>query len=151
MSSATAGTGDTMGGQLTSPTAPRTALILPARPDSVAIARNAIAELGTDLELSERKLADLRTIVSEACMNAAIHAYDRPGGDFEVIAEGQDDGGLAVNVRDRGDGIKPRPAIGAATARLGLLLIATLAQSTEIRSRPGGGTDLRIFLAPEAG
>ena len=136
-----------MGGQPTA-SVPRAALTLPARPDSVAIARNAVSELGADLELSERKLADLRTVVSEACMNAAVHAYDRPGGDFELLAEAAA-GGLAVSVRDRGTGIKPRPAFGAARARLGLLLIATLAESTEIRSRPGGGTDVRVFLSTQ--
>lgn len=126
----------------------RTELTLPARPESVAIARRAVAELGRKSAFDERRVGDLRTVVSEACMNAVVHAYDRPGGEFEISAESCE-GGISVTVCDRGSGIKPRPAIGspAPSARLGLLLIAALSQSVEISSRPGGGTRMRMNVS----
>lgn len=121
----------------------RTELTLPARPESVSIARRAVSELGHELQLSDRRVGDLRTVVSEACMNAAVHAYDAPGGEFELRAE-PDGGAVAITVSDRGGGIRPRPALGSPSARLGLLLIAALSDSVEISSRHGGGTQLSI-------
>ncbi len=120
-----------------------TELTLPARPESVVIARRAVSELGRELAFSERRADDLRTVVSEACMNAAVHAYDAPGGEFEVRAA-PDGGGIGITVSDRGTGIRPRPALGSPSARLGLLLIAALSDSVEISSRRGGGTQLSI-------
>jgi serine/threonine-protein kinase RsbW len=147
-----------MGGHVKPQAVPATAaLTLPAKPESVALARRAIAELGERLDFSERKLADIRTVVSEACMNAAVHAYqgggerggEQGGAEQFVVSAHALAGGLAVNVCDRGTGIRPHPAIGASSARLGLLLIAALSESVEIRSRPGGGTDLRIWLSAD--
>lgn len=126
-------------------------MTLPARAESVGIARRRVAELGREMNLGERRLGDLRTVVSEACMNAAIHAYERPDadageGDFSVSADVRPDA-VTVTVADRGTGICPRPAFGSSRARLGLLLIAALASRFEIRSRPGGGTSVRIEMA----
>jgi serine/threonine-protein kinase RsbW len=118
-------------------------LSLPARPESVAAARHAVADLGARLGYSQLRLHDLRTVVSEACMNAAVHAYEEPGGEFEVWAAPRVDG-MRIDVSDRGTGIRPRPAFDSPSARLGVLLIAALASSVEISSRSGGGTNLRI-------
>jgi hypothetical protein len=55
-------------------------------------------------------------------------------------------------VRDRGEGLRPRPASDRPSERLGLVMIASLATSTRLRRLPGGGTELRadIFPAPSA-
>ena len=118
-------------------------LSLPARPESVAEARHAVAHLGEQLGYSETRLHDLRTVVSEACMNAAVHAYQDPGGRFDLWAV-PNGLGMRITVSDQGSGIKPRPSFDSPTARLGVLLIAALASSVEISSRSGGGTNLRI-------
>ncbi len=124
-------------------------LSLPARAESVATARRAVAGLGRRLGLTERRIDDLRTVVSEACMNAALHAYEDPNGRFEVSAAPQDEA-LCITVSDRGRGIRPRTASEKSGARLGLLLIAALSESVEIARRRGGGTRLRIRFAPSA-
>jgi serine/threonine-protein kinase RsbW len=58
-------------------------LQLPAEPDSIARARDAVADRGGELGLDPGAIDDLRTVVSEACTNAVLHAYpdeavDRP-------------------------------------------------------------------------
>ena len=127
----------------------KTQLTLPARPESVALARAAVSELGRELAFSDRRVGDLRVVVTEACMNAAVHAYDGPGGEFHVEAESSGDG-IDVTVSDNGGGIKPHPAIGSPSpsARLGLLLMAALSESVEISSPPSGGTRIRVTMAP---
>jgi len=125
-------------------------MTLPARPESVGIARRRVAELGEELHLNTRRIDDLRTVVSEACMNAAIHAYPTGPGEeepeFELSAQVHKDR-ISVTVEDDGTGIRPRPAFQSRSARLGLLLMAALASRLEIRSRSGGGTSLRIEMS----
>jgi serine/threonine-protein kinase RsbW len=111
-------------------------------------ARHAVTRLGEELGFGQRRLDDLRTVVSEACMNAAVHAYDGTEGTYEVDAVASDDG-VVVTVSDRGGGIRPRPAFDSPSARLGLLLIAALASRLEITQRQGGGMQIRIELASE--
>jgi anti-sigma regulatory factor (Ser/Thr protein kinase) len=119
----------------------------PARPEQVSMARHAMAEFGRQAGLDQAAVGDLETIVTEACMNAAAHAYEDEGdGRIEVAAD-VDPGEVSIVVRDRGAGIHPRPAGLGASRRLGLVLIAALASSVEIRSHRGEGTELRATLA----
>src|SRR5205085_11426702 len=54
---------------------------LPAKPDNVAVLRQALTGLGDAYELDPDFLSDIRTAVTEACNNVVIHAYsgDSPG------------------------------------------------------------------------
>jgi anti-sigma regulatory factor (Ser/Thr protein kinase) len=119
----------------------------PAEPEQVSIVRHAMAQFGREAGLPKTTIADLETIVTEACMNAAAHAYKEEGdGRIEVAADVESDE-ISIVVRDSGGGIHPRPAGLDASRRLGLVLIAALASSVEIRSRRGEGTELRATLA----
>ncbi len=120
-------------------------LRLPARAENVALARHAIAGLAEALGMDEPALSDLRTVVSEACTNVVLHAYGDGVGPMEVTAEA-DDESLLVVVRDFGAGIKPRPAIGGPSLRLGMPLIAALSASFEIRGARGEGTEVRMRM-----
>jgi len=121
-------------------------LRLPARPESVAHARRRVRELANGLGLSESRADDLRTVVSEACMNAAVHAYDGDSpGEFEVSAR-PIDGEIEVTVSDRGSGIRPQAAGRPSAGSLGILVMARLAESLEIRTGPEGGTIVRLRL-----
>jgi anti-sigma regulatory factor (Ser/Thr protein kinase) len=82
-------------------------------------------------------------------MNAAVHAYDGPGGEFEFSARSTD-GEIAIVVSDYGTGIRPRPSFNSPTARLGLLVMAALAQRLVIQSRANGGTTIRAEVAKRA-
>jgi serine/threonine-protein kinase RsbW len=119
---------------------------LPARAENVAVVRHALAGLAERLGMDEASLADLKTVVTEACMNVVVHAY--PGGEpgpLEVEAE-SDVEGLTVMVRDHGGGIRPRPDVERPSLRIGLTLIAALSSSFEIRGGADKGTEIRMHL-----
>jgi serine/threonine-protein kinase RsbW len=118
-------------------------LDLPAKPESLRVARQAVAALGARLGLPEARIDDLRTLVTEACANAVTHAYDGGEGSIRlrVIPRGDE---LTIVVADDGVGIKPRPASEKSSGRLGLLLMAALSSKVEIAQRPGGGTRVKV-------
>jgi hypothetical protein len=96
--------------------------------------------------MDEPGIADLKTVVTEACMNVVVHAYpgDRPG-PLEVDATPDGDG-LTVAVRDHGMGIRPRTDGSRPSLRLGLTLIAALSSSFEINGGSDRGTEIRMHL-----
>ncbi|HET7120808.1 MAG TPA: ATP-binding protein [Solirubrobacterales bacterium] len=119
---------------------------LPARAENVAVVRHALAGLAERLGMDEASLADLKTVVTEACMNVVVHAYagSEPG-PLEVEAE-SDSGGLTVVIRDHGSGIRPRPDVERPSLRIGLTLIAALSSSFEIRGGADKGTEIRMHV-----
>ena len=66
-------------------------LVLPARAEDVAVVRHALAGLAEALDMDPAQLADLKTVVTEACMNAVVHAYEDEPGPMEVDAYREDD------------------------------------------------------------
>jgi anti-sigma regulatory factor (Ser/Thr protein kinase) len=115
-------------------------LRLPARPENVAVVRQALTGLGDAYDLDPELLGDIKTAVTEACNNVVLHAY--PEGDGMVEIEADSDGEHTdVVVRDFGAGIQPRSFTEERTLGLGLPLIATLSSRFEIR---GGGPDFGI-------
>src|ERR1700754_1495831 len=81
---------------------------LPANAENVAVVRHALAGLAESIGMDEPGIADLKTVVTEACMNVVVHAYpDGQPGPLEIEAVAEDEG-LTVAVRDHGMGIRPR-------------------------------------------
>jgi serine/threonine-protein kinase RsbW len=115
-------------------------LQVPARPENVAIARQALAGLCEALDTDPKVLADVKLAVTEACTNAVVHAYVNGAFDDEAVFEVEaqpHESELLVVVRDFGRGMAPRaesPGLG-----LGLPLIAALTRTVQIR----GGVDHR--------
>jgi serine/threonine-protein kinase RsbW len=122
-------------------------LALPSKAENVAVVRHALAGVAEALDMDGSAIADLKTIVTEACMNVVVHAYEDGEGKMEVSAtpDGED---LLVVVRDYGQGIRPRPVVDGPSLRLGLPLIAALSSSFEISGAPGQGTEIRIRMGP---
>lgn len=115
-------------------------LRLPARPENVAVVRQALTGLGDAYDLDPELLGDIKTAVTEACNNVVLHAY--PDGEGIVEIEADSDGEHTdVIVRDFGAGIQPRSFSEERTLGLGLPLIATLSSRFEIR---GGDPALGI-------
>jgi serine/threonine-protein kinase RsbW len=119
---------------------------LPARAENVAVVRHALAGLADQIGMDEPGIADLKTVVTEACMNVVVHAYpaEEPGL-LEVEAIPELDG-LTVLVRDYGMGIRPRPDVDRPSLRIGLTLIAALSSSFEIKGGVDRGTEIRMHL-----
>jgi len=120
---------------------------LPARADNVAVVRHSLAGLAEQIGMDEAGIADLKTVVTEACMNVVVHAYpeDEPG---PLLVEAEPElGGLTVTVRDYGRGIQPRPGAERSSLRIGLTLIAALSSSFEIKGGVDRGTEIRMHLS----
>jgi serine/threonine-protein kinase RsbW len=114
------------------------------------VVRQAVAGLGEALGLPGSRIADLKTVVSEACNNVVLHAYDGQPGPLRVTASpGQDQ--LEVRVADEGHGFRPRPGEADPSLGLGLPLIAALSDSFEISGGAGQGsrTTIRFSYTPQ--
>ena len=118
---------------------------LPAKGENVAVVRHAVGGLAETLGMDPIAVADLKTVVSEACNNVAVHAYGDEGGTMEVQVT-PDDEGLTVAVRDYGTGIRPRPDLEESRLRIGLSLIAALATEFSISGGSGRGTEVVIRM-----
>jgi serine/threonine-protein kinase RsbW len=119
-------------------------MTMPARPEGVAVVRQALAGMADALDFDAAVVADMKMAVSEACTNVVVHAYDDSVGLLEVNIRAEEDG-LTIVVRDHGSGIQPRPTRRDVPALgLGLPLIAALSDSFELRGSVGDGTEVRM-------
>jgi serine/threonine-protein kinase RsbW len=124
---------------------------LPARAENVVVVRHALAGLADRIGMDEAGIADLKTVVTEACMNVVVHAYpDEAPGPLEIEAVPELEG-LTVAVRDFGRGIRPRPEAERPSLRIGLTLIAALSRSFEITGGVDRGTEIRMHLPLRSG
>jgi serine/threonine-protein kinase RsbW len=114
-------------------------LVVPARAENVAVIRHAVAGLAEAMGMEPAQVADLKTVVTEACMNTVVHAYEDDPGPLEVDTQREGDA-VVVVVRDQGSGIRPRADIAGDSLRMGLPLIAALSTSFEISGGLGQGT-----------
>ena len=149
MSEAQAPAGDRRAEEVT---VPDVEMLLPARPETVSIARQAVCGVGDALLLEEGRLADVALAVTEACTNVVMHAYPDGGGDYELRVWIQHHRVL-IAVRDHGEGVTPR--MPGAKAGLGLGLPLMLAVCDEVTFARGvdGSTEVRLAfrLDDEAG
>src|SRR5215216_410666 len=128
-------------------TEPEFRMALPSRAENVAIVRQALAGAIEVLGLSESRLLDINTAVSEACNNVVVHAYEGEEGPLEVNLCVQDSD-LEVIVRDHGVGIRPRaPEPGLEVQGLGLSLIQTLSDRVEFMGGISQGTEVRMAFS----
>lgn len=119
---------------------------LPARPESVARAREVVVASAERLGMDPANLGDLRTVVSEAVTNAILYAYDEgEDGEVEVAVITVDDV-LCLTVRDFGTGIFPRPERDVPSLHMGLPIIGALSKSFQLSTERGEGTELRVCM-----
>ena len=126
-------------------------LSLPGSAENVLVVRQALTGVAASLALDPIETNDLNTAVTEACNNVVMHAYGGEEGPLEVEVSALP-GALAVVVRDRGGGIRPRePEPDDAHAGMGIPVIQALARRAELIERAGGGTEVRMELdTPDA-
>jgi anti-sigma regulatory factor (Ser/Thr protein kinase) len=113
----------------------------PARAESVPKARAAVAGFALAAGACRERQDAVTLAISEAVSNAVRHAYDQPGGSFQVTASFMP-GELWLMVADDGAGIRPGRTPGG--LGVGLAVIAQLADDFEIIKRSSGGTELRM-------
>jgi anti-sigma regulatory factor (Ser/Thr protein kinase) len=129
----------------------RAALRVKALAENVAVVREAVRREAEAMAMGPREVDDLRTVVSEACNNVVLHAYPAEAEERPLEVEMRRDGdSLEVVVRDRGEGIRPRSDTTPESLKLGLSLIGSLANSFELRSDRGHGTELAFRLPLDA-
>jgi serine/threonine-protein kinase RsbW len=130
---------------------PRLSLVLPAVPAGVPRARDAVTDLCDRLGLEQDLADDIRLAVTEACTNCVLHSPTQGASHptFVLDAHVERDE-LVVIVRDFGGGLLGAPA-GHGGLGLGMQLIEQLSESSQVSSRPGGGTRvaMRFGVPPE--
>ena len=129
--------------------APDVRLVLPGRPEHVAVVRQALSAVARTVGIDDRLLADVKIAVSEACNNVVLHAYGGAEGPLEVYVcpDGTE---LSVVVRDMGGGIQPRAPQGdEALQGVGLSLIQALTESAVVQGRAQEGTEVRMTFRSE--
>jgi serine/threonine-protein kinase RsbW len=126
-------------------TAPDVRMTMPARPEGVAVVRQALAGMADALDFDATVLADMKMAVSEACTNVVVHAYDDTDGVLEVDMLA-DENSLTIRVRDYGSGLQPhaQPSRDVPALGLGLPLIAALSDAFELHGSSGRGTEVRM-------
>lgn len=123
---------------------------LPAKAENVAVIRHALAGLAEQIGMDEAGVADLKTVVTEACMNVVVHAYPDGSGPLSVEAD-PDSEGLTVTVSDRGAGINPQANSERNSLKLGLSLIAALSSSFSISGGLDRGTEVMMRVPISGG
>jgi stage II sporulation protein AB (anti-sigma F factor) len=120
-------------------------MALAARPENIAVVRQAIGGMAVELGADADLVDDIKTAVSEAVTNVVVHAYPDDGeGPVEVYADARGQR-LEIVVRDQGIGMQPRPLSPTEPSlRVGLALIGALASGVEIRGEHDEGTEVRI-------
>ena len=123
-------------------------LVLPAEPESIALARQMVRAIVDVLGWDEESRTDISIAVTEACTNSVLHAYPDTEGDYEVHAWAEPER-LVVAVRDRGRGITPAVTSPAAGLGLGLPLILAIGDEVSF-THDGGVTEVRMTFSPDS-
>jgi len=134
--------------------AARIRLGLSSRAENVMVVRQALSGFADATGLAEGNLNDIGTAVTEACNNAAVHAYGGGDGplDVELLAW---DGTMVVTVRDRGVGLAlddgspvefPSDVDGE-LAGIGVPSIKALARTVRWSEPAGGGTQVEMTFS----
>ena len=119
-------------------------LVLPARPQNVIVVRQAVAGLGEAIGVPPQRVNDLKTVVTEACNNVVLHAYEgAEEGPLEVSAF-TSESRIEIEVRDRGRGFQPSSGMDDEPS-LGLAPLIVRQVFGEIEAlRASGGTILLV-------
>ncbi len=118
------------------------------------VAMNFAATAAKDIGLSNARIEDLKTAVSEACLNAIEHGNKMDARMKVGIILNVEEMNLQVTVQDVGDEIGPveTPNIedkieGKSDRRgWGIFLIRNLVDEVKFESMPGGGNLVRMII-----
>jgi serine/threonine-protein kinase RsbW len=124
---------------------PDLSLTCPADAENVAVVRRAVTGVARAVGIDEGLVNDVRTAVTEACGNAAVHAYSSDAPGIMVVTCTFEDPWLKFRVQDFGSGMQPQVDLeGESRLRIGLSLISALADRFEIQSSSSSGTQVSV-------
>ena len=125
---------------------PTVSLELESRPETLTLVRGMLAGVAELLAMDPELLDDLKTAVSEACNNVALHAYPDGFGPLAVLLSSTADG-IEVIVRDAGLGMPELAAADDRVLGVGVPVIRALTERAEFRPSSGGGTEVWMLFA----
>jgi anti-sigma regulatory factor (Ser/Thr protein kinase) len=126
---------------------PNVCLNLSNQPENVVLVREMLSGMAETIGLDGNDLNDIRTAVTEACNNVALHAYEGKEGPLQIEVF-LSVGTVEVVVRDQGTGIKPRiRGVEEEALGIGLSIIQALAPRVEFNDVAGNGTEVRMEFA----
>ena len=127
---------------------PDVEIAVPAEPESVVLARQAVRGIVDALGWSEERRTDVSIAVTEACTNAVLHAYPEGGGEYEVRVWATPEE-LVVSVRDYGQGISPRIPSAVAGLGLGMPLMMAICDEVSFSRNGEEATEVRLVFSAE--
>jgi serine/threonine-protein kinase RsbW len=119
-------------------------LCIANRPENVAVVRQLLQGISDGLSLPNGLTDDIKTVVSEACNNVVLHAYDGQEGpmELELITHKSS---LEMVVRDQGKGISPQEShTDQEMPGVGLAVIQAFSDRVEFRGELDNGTEVRM-------
>jgi anti-sigma regulatory factor (Ser/Thr protein kinase) len=125
---------------------PNIRLDLSNRPENVVLVRETLTGAAEAIGLDALDMDDIRTAVTEACNNVALHAYEGEEGPLEVEVYAAGDS-FDVFVRDHGIGMHPSTREDQWIVGIGLPVIEALVQSVEFADTAQGGAEVRMSFA----
>ncbi len=124
----------------------------PSRSVNEAFARGAVACFAAQLDMTLTELGDVKTAVSEAVTNCAVHAYPDSIGNIRMRLRILEGGVLEIQVKDKGRGIEDverarQPLFttgGEDRGGMGFTIMESFMDTVKVRSRVGSGTTVTM-------
>lgn len=127
-------------------------ITLPSLSANEGFARVAVGAFVSQLDPTVDELADIKTAVSEAVTNCAVHAYGDAIGTIYITAEYYSDRTVKIKIKDKGCGIanveqamQPMwSSLGGERAGLGFAVMQSFTDGVKVRSVLGKGTTVTL-------
>jgi serine/threonine-protein kinase RsbW len=133
----------------------RVEIFLPSTLGYEKVARGAAEAVAEEMGFSEDRIEDLKTAVSEACMNAIEHGNLENGTASVTVYLTADREQLSISVADEGlqnmpDEIPKPGRLGEDNRGWGMFFISQMVDEVEITRLPNGGNQVKmiIYLRP---
>jgi len=114
------------------------------------VAMEAAATVARQMGFSPDRVQDLKTAVSEACLNAIEHGNQLDARQRVFIVLTVQPSGLVVNVADSGKEPiptgQPQPGRGQDNRGWGMFLIQNLVDEVQVQSEPNVGNQVRMVI-----
>jgi serine/threonine-protein kinase RsbW len=135
----------------------RVEIFLPSTLGYEKVARSAAQAIAEEMGFSDDRIDDLKTAVSEACMNAIEHGNLESGSASVTVYMTAAKEQLEISIED--EGLQPMPEAiptpgrsGGDNRGWGMFFISQMVDEMEINRLPSGGNQVKmvVYLTPPA-